>query len=234
MAVVVTGSGVDRGFAARLANVRAWLVAAVLGILLSALVAVLLDARGEDQVVSTPSDNSVAAGFARDMSVHHAQAVEMAELIRTRTDNPDIRQLAVDIVLTQQAQLGQMRGWLDVWGLRPTRTGPAMAWMDMPTSGAMPGMASRTQRNELATASGERADEIFLNLMIEHHKAGVAMAREAIQRSNEDVVERLAGAIARSQAAEQRLLEQMLAEVAGRTAQDPSNREAGTSHEGDH
>jgi uncharacterized protein (DUF305 family) len=48
------------------------------------------------------------------MMVHHAQAVEMAEIVRDRTENPQTRTLATDIALTQQAQIGQMQGWLAV------------------------------------------------------------------------------------------------------------------------
>jgi hypothetical protein len=53
-----------------------------------------------------PSDTSAEVGFARDMSVHHGQAVEMAFIIRDRTDDPDIRLLAYDIINTQRAQIG--------------------------------------------------------------------------------------------------------------------------------
>lgn len=67
----------------------------------------------------TPGDASAEAGFARDMSMHHAQAVEMALIAQERTDDPEIRILATDIILTQQGQIGQMRGWLDAWGLPP-------------------------------------------------------------------------------------------------------------------
>ena len=56
-------------------------------------------------------------GFARDMMVHHAQAVEMAEIVRDKTENENVRILATDIALTQQAQIGQMQGWLAVWEL---------------------------------------------------------------------------------------------------------------------
>jgi uncharacterized protein (DUF305 family) len=74
-----------------------------------------------------PADDSPAAGFAWDMMVHHAQAVEMAEIVRDRTDNPQIRTLATDIALTQQARIGQMQGWLAVWGLPPTGAEKPMA-----------------------------------------------------------------------------------------------------------
>ncbi len=36
---------------------------------------------------SPPGDGSPEAGFARDMIVHHAQAVEMAEIVRDRTES---------------------------------------------------------------------------------------------------------------------------------------------------
>jgi len=49
-----------------------------------------------------PGNDSAEAGFARDMIVHHAQAVQMAEIIRDNTDSPDMRVLATDMSLTQQ------------------------------------------------------------------------------------------------------------------------------------
>jgi uncharacterized protein (DUF305 family) len=64
----------------------------------------------------TPGEDSPEAGFARDMMVHHAQAVQMAEIVRDKTESPAMRTLAADIALTQQAQIGMMQGWLEVWG----------------------------------------------------------------------------------------------------------------------
>ena len=89
-----------------------------------------------------PSNDSAEAGFARDMIVHHGQAVQMAEIIRDKTKSDSMRLLASDISLTQQAQVGIMQGWLGVWGLPITGTEPAMAWMGHPMEGLMPGMAT--------------------------------------------------------------------------------------------
>src|SRR5215204_2544605 len=89
-----------------------------------------------------PGEGSAEAGFARDMMVHHAQAVQMAEIVRDRTDSDDVRILAADITLGQQAQIGIMQGWLGAWDLPVTGSEPAMAWMGHPTTdGLMPGMA---------------------------------------------------------------------------------------------
>ena len=100
----------------------------------SAALALLLASR-------PPGDHSPEAGFARDMMVHHAQAVEMAEIVRDKTKSSAIRTLAADIALTQQ-QIGMMQGWLGLWGLPATTSEPAMKWMGHPTEGLMPGRAT--------------------------------------------------------------------------------------------
>ena len=157
-----------------------------------------------------PDDSSVEAGFARDMSVHHAQAVEMAEIVRDKTESEEIRTMAADIALTHQAQIGQMQGWLDAWGLPPTGTEPAMSWMGHPIEGRMPGMASPEEINRLREAPPEEADKLFLRLMIPHHKAALPMARAVLERTDRPEVRRLATAIASSQKGEIKIMQEML------------------------
>ena len=157
-----------------------------------------------------PGDDSPEAGFTRDMMVHHAQAVEMADIVRDKTRSEEIRTLATDITLTQQAQIGQMRGWLDVWGLPITGTKPAMSWMGDPTTRAMPGMASSKEINTLRRASPEKADEQFLKLMIPHHQAAIPMAEAVLKRTDRPEVEQFARAISSSQKAEVRTMKEML------------------------
>jgi len=76
-----------------------------------------------------PVEDSVDVGFARDMREHHGQAVEMSVLVRDRTTDAEVRTLALDVMLTQQQQAGQMFGWLSDWGVNQSRPGPAMQWM---------------------------------------------------------------------------------------------------------
>ncbi len=78
---------------------------------------------------ANPENGSAEVGFARDMTVHHAQAVDMAERIRARTSDSALRLLATDIVLTQQNQIGRFQGWLEQWNLPPSSTKAPMAWM---------------------------------------------------------------------------------------------------------
>ena len=183
-------------------------------ILLLAAVAVLLAALALWLYLSnaTPGEDSADAGFARDMSVHHAQAVEMAEIVRDKTQSEEIRLMAADLALTQQGQIGRMQGWLDAWNLPVTGTEPAMSWMGHPTEGRMPGMASPEEIERLQNAPPEEADRIFLQLMIPHHQAAVPMAQAVIERSDRPEVDNLAGAIAASQKGEIETMKEMLEE----------------------
>lgn len=82
---------------------------------------------------SAPAEDSADVGFARDMSIHHQQAVEMAFIVRDRTDDEDVRRLAYDIINTQANQRGMMLGWLETWGLAPrARTGRRWAGWGTP------------------------------------------------------------------------------------------------------
>lgn len=158
----------------------------------------------------TPSDSSAEAGFARDMSIHHAQAVEMALIAKERTEDPAIQTLATDIILTQQAQIGQMRGWLDAWGLPPNGSQPQMAWMGHAVDGRMPGMAGPEDIDRLRQMPAAEMDELFLDLMIVHHRAGVGMANAILDRSDESPVRFLAQAMATSQKYEIDVMQDLL------------------------
>ncbi|CAA9577132.1 MAG: putative secreted protein [uncultured Thermomicrobiales bacterium] len=169
------------------------------------------------QAAGSPADDSADAGFARDMAFHHSQAVEMAWIAFDRSQDPAIRTLATDIVLTQQAQIGMMRGWLDAWGLAPTGWEPRMAWMGHPMDGPMPGMASPEEVASLRELPPSVADGRFLELMIRHHEGGLEMARAGIELGEQPVVRRLAESILTSQRYEIEAMEAMLAGEASRS-----------------
>jgi uncharacterized protein (DUF305 family) len=151
------------------------------------------------------------------MSTHHAQAVRMSFIIRDRTDDPDVRLLAYDIITTQQAQIGMMTAWLDEWGLPKTDPAGAMRWMSghgghRGGASAMPGMATREQLAELERASGRAAEVLFLRLMIAHHRGGVDMAEAVVARTGHDRVRRLARTMVAGQRSEITLMNTMLRE----------------------
>ncbi|WP_329041913.1 DUF305 domain-containing protein [Streptomyces sp. NBC_00178] len=161
-----------------------------------------------------PAEGSADVGFARDMSVHHQQAVEMSFIVRDRTDDEDVRRLTYDIINTQANQRGMMLGWLDAWDLPKSAEGPPMEWMGHPataTGGAlMPGMATATQLDELRTAEGRAAEVLFLRLMTVHHRAGADMARAAAASASTREIRDLADGMARAQESEIALMADML------------------------
>ncbi|MFK4270161.1 DUF305 domain-containing protein [Streptomyces milbemycinicus] len=182
---------------------------------------------------SKPTKASAEAGFARDMSVHHQQAVEMSFIVRDDTDDEDVRRLAYDIINTQANQRGMMLGWLDLWGLSATSEDPPMTWMkDMdhgsmesmdsmdsmghdgtykPHDGSlMPGMATNTQLDQLRKAKGRAAEVMFLRLMIAHHKGGIDMAKGAVELAKDPTVKLLAQGMVDGQQSEIQLMNDML------------------------
>jgi uncharacterized protein (DUF305 family) len=175
---------------------------------------------GRPQAPATPTADSVDAGFARDMSHHHVQAVQMADLAADRSHDPAVRLIAFDIASTQNNQVGRMQGWLSLWGL-PVSGGTPMSWMggtmpgmSMGPSGdadtAMPGMASEAELTQLRSLSGPAFDVQFLRLMIRHHEGGRAMAQYGAAHAAVPAVRRLATTILESQTAETQTLTAML------------------------
>jgi len=173
----------------------------------------------------TPPSDSAAAGFLRDMQVHHAQAVEMALLVRDRTDDETVRTIAYDMAVTQASQSGAMYGLLDAWGLPQRSPLPAMSWTELPAldgsdgghemdpdaPAGMPGMATPEQLAALRDATGDEAVRIFLELMIPHHQGGLEMADAVLARTAVPQVVSLATGIRNAQQAEIVVMQDLLA-----------------------
>ncbi|MGW9299208.1 MULTISPECIES: DUF305 domain-containing protein [Streptomyces] len=165
--------------------------------------------------LSAPAEESADAGFARDMAIHHQQAVEMSFIVRDRTEDEDVRRLAYDIINTQANQRGMMLGWLEMWGLPKSSAKPPMAWMGHtvePTGDGslMPGMATDAELEALEAAEGEAAEVLFLRLMTVHHRAGVDMARAGAEAAGTDVIRNLAQGMVSGQQSEIGLMADML------------------------
>lgn len=185
----------------------------------------------------TPTTTSAEAGFSRDMQVHHNQGVELAMLVRDRSDSVDVRTLAYDIATTQAQQSGQLYDWLVQWGLPQGSREPDMTWMTLPTlAGAtghahdgdsstpasshtpgdpMPGLATPGQIAQLTAADGLEAERVFLTLMIAHHRGAVEMAEALEPRTTNAAALAFAKAVVVSQEAEIELMTGMLDDRGG-------------------
>jgi uncharacterized protein (DUF305 family) len=117
--------------------------------------------------------------FMQDMIPHHQQAVEMAALVRDRTNRPEINDVAGRITVSQRDEMDFMRQWLRERGERvPSRT----AYSGMHTDHKMAGMATPREIDQLAESQGTDFDRMFLQLMITHHEGAVTMVEELLEQ----------------------------------------------------
>ena len=145
--------------------------------------------------LSRTTFNAADVGFMQHMIVHHAQAVEMVELLREQGSNATVKLLGERIAQSQEAEMAIMREWLTVRGQSVEMAGmahtahpapaaagghdhhamppsPAVSADDTPV---MAGMLSPRQMRTLAASRGAAFDRLFLEGMIQHHQGALDM-----------------------------------------------------------
>ena len=132
--------------------------------------------------------NSQDAMFAQMMVPHHQQAITMSEHELAAGADPAVKDLATTIKQAQAPEIQQMRGWLAAW------RAPATAEHH---HGA--GVMAPEQMDAFQNASGPGADRAFLEMMIEHHRGAVDMARTEQQAGKDPGAKQLATSILESQ-----------------------------------
>ncbi len=155
--------------------------------------------------------NNADAMFSQAMIPHHQQAVEMSTLAETRAADPELKQLAAQIKAAQDPEIKTMTGWLTAWG-QPTMmpsSGHDMGGMH----GGMPGMMSDADMAKLKAATGKDFDKQFVQMMIDHHKGAIQMARDEQANGSNPDAKALAGHIVDSQQAEIDKMQKMLARL---------------------
>lgn len=124
--------------------------------------------------------NGVDVRFATDMIPHHAQAIEMVTLTAGRPIAPDVLEIADAIRATQALEVETMVDWLTAWGepVPATSLDHSNAGHDMGKAhDAMPGMMSEAEMAELASAPDDEFQDLWLEMMIEHHQGAIEMSR---------------------------------------------------------
>ena len=121
------------------------------------------------KVQATPAD----VKFMQGMIGHHAQAIEMTDLIAARTSREEMKLLGQRISVSQADEMNMMRTWLRARGQEiPSEHAHHTA------EGMMPGMLTPEQMAELTAATGEAFDRLFLRYMIQHHEGALSMVDE--------------------------------------------------------
>lgn len=148
-------------------------------------------APGEPTKVLPPSTRVTLPGasrkdveFMQGMIMHHAQAVEMTDMIDARTTNRDLKLLGERISKSQTDEMGFMRRWLELRGestehqMPAKQTGHAHGAHGADSEMLMPGMLSKKQMDALRKAKGAEFDRLFLEGMIQHHEGALVMVDE--------------------------------------------------------
>ena len=159
---------------------------------LAALLAAIsvLAACGNDGDISGHKQHTASNGdevedadvkFASEMIQHHAQALAMVDLTMGRQLDPEVSQLAEQIREAQVPEIEQMTEWLTDWDrpipetMRGHGNGDGDGEMEMHSD--MPGMMSADEMAQLEAAQGAEFQQMWLEMMIQHHEGAIEMAQ---------------------------------------------------------
>jgi uncharacterized protein (DUF305 family) len=135
-------------------------------------------ARDLSKVGATPAD----VKFMQGMIHHHAQAIDMTELLKTRTNSEDMKKLGMRIQVSQTDEIKMMQRWLQTHGEEAPDPHamhmPGMIMPGMDHGPMMPGMLTPEEMAHLAGLKGTAFDRYFLEGMIKHHGGAISMVKE--------------------------------------------------------
>jgi uncharacterized protein (DUF305 family) len=122
------------------------------------------------KVQHTPAD----VRFMQGMIGHHAQALEMAALLPSRTSREEMKLLAKRIEVSQADEIKMMQEWLKSRG----QEAPSEHAHHAHGATLMPGMLTPEEMARLSAASGVEFDRLFLEFMMKHHEGALTMVQE--------------------------------------------------------
>ena len=159
--------------------------------------------------------NAADVTFNQMMIPHHQQAIAMADLVPSRTENTAVRELATQIKNAQQPEIDQMTQRLASWGVstapdsQGTENQGSMdhgtmdhGSMDMGNGGGGMGMMSAQEMTAMENARGQEFDTLWLKGMIAHHQGAIDMAKTELANGIDPASRALAEQITTSQQAE--------------------------------
>jgi uncharacterized protein (DUF305 family) len=135
-------------------------------------------ARDLSKVGATPAD----VKFMQGMIHHHAQAIDMTELLKTRTGSEGMKKLGMRIQVSQTDEIKMMQRWLQAHGQEAPDPHamhmPGMIMPGMDHGPMMAGMLTPEEMVKLAGLKGLEFDRFFLQGMIKHHEGAITMVKE--------------------------------------------------------
>lgn len=159
--------------------------------------------------------NHSDAAFVQAMVPHHAQALEMCALARSRAESPEVLTLARRIRGAQGPEILTLGAWLEQRGLAVPTVEDDPKEFDHGEHGHTPmaGMLTAEQMDELREAQGREFDELFLRGMIRHHAGAVQMAQAVAADGSDTMALEVADEVAAGQTAEIERMRELLREL---------------------
>jgi uncharacterized protein (DUF305 family) len=152
--------------------------------------------------ILAPNHSVDKTGFAEMMIPHHEQAIEISEIAKQNSTNPELLEIANQIITAQDSEITTMQKWLA--GTDSHSTGDHADHMS--------GMLSSDEIAALESATGEEFDKLFLEAMIKHHIGALEMANPLVSANDVELSE-LAESIVAEQTREIALMELLLLEL---------------------
>ena len=171
--------------------------------------------------MSVTEHNDADVAFASDMIQHHAQALAMVDLTMDRPLDPEVEALAEDVRAAQAPEIEALAGWLTDWDEQIPETirdhvnaghgaGDLSDSMRDLDHGDMPGMMSADDIDALENTSDTEFQEMWLEMMMEHHEGAIEMAKAEQEDGRYKPAVDLAGDIVDSQSQEVATMQDLL------------------------
>lgn len=160
--------------------------------------------------------NTADVEFTQQMIPHHAQAVEMAQVVPGQDVSPELLDLAEAVEAAQQPEIDQMTAMLERWGEDvPSTDGDGHDMAGMDDMAGMEGMMSAEDMDALSAATGAAFEQMWLAMMIEHHEGAISMSETELADGSDSEAQTLAQEIIDAQEAEIVEMERMLGGSSG-------------------
>ena len=136
----------------------------------------------ELEAIGGLSHSEADVRFMRGMIPHHGQALDMTALVPTRATTNEFRSMALRMQISQRDEIRLMERWLTEReeDIPPPNAHRMMMAGDM---ALMPGMLNAGQMEQLASATGQEFERLFLEFMIMHHEGALTMVQTLFNSS---------------------------------------------------